>query len=65
MPFYNFQCEQCGKRFEELVAYDRRNEVVCPTCQGETRVLVSSFAVRGGGGGGTLSAAPVSAPRFS
>lgn len=64
MPFYNFRCEQCGKRFEELVAYDRRNEVPCPACQGETRVLVSSFAVRGGGSG-TVSVAPAPAPRFS
>lgn len=57
MPFYNFHCETCGKRFEELVAYDRRHEVRCPECKGEAKVLVSTFAVKGGGGG--------SAPTFS
>lgn len=49
MPMYNFQCEKCGKRFEEIVAYDRRGEVRCPECSGDARVLVSAFAVRGAG----------------
>lgn len=48
MPMYNFECEQCGRRFEEIVAYDRRQDVSCPDCQGHTRVLISGFAVRAG-----------------
>lgn len=63
MPFYRFECEQCGHRFEELVAYSRRDEVVCPHCQGSTRVLVSSCASHVGGGGSAASSAP--APRFT
>lgn len=49
---YNFECKQCGKRFEEIVAYDRRDGVVCPQCQGETKVLVSGFAVKAGSAAG-------------
>ncbi|HEY3367273.1 MAG TPA: zinc ribbon domain-containing protein [Symbiobacteriaceae bacterium] len=63
MPMYNFECRECGKRFEELAAYDRRNEMRCPACQGETRVLVSGFAVRTASGSGAVSAP--AAPRFS
>lgn len=59
---YNYVCEACGKRFEELVAYSQRDEVACPACQGEARVLVSSFATKMSGGGS--APAPVR-PRFS
>lgn len=50
MPMYSFACEACGKRFEELVAFDRRHDVSCPSCGGTTRVLVSGFAVKAGAG---------------
>jgi putative FmdB family regulatory protein len=53
---YSFECKQCGKRFDQIVSYDRRHEVTCPDCQGETRVLLSGFAVNGGGGSGSGSA---------
>ncbi|HYG60869.1 MAG TPA: zinc ribbon domain-containing protein [Symbiobacteriaceae bacterium] len=53
MPMYSFECQQCGKRFEEIVAYDRRGEVVCPSCQGAARVMVSTCSV---GTGATASA---------
>lgn len=59
MPLYNYECQQCGKRFEELVAYDKREAVVCPNCQGKTKVLVSAFAVKAGG---STSAAPARSP---
>ena len=59
MPVYNFVCQQCDKRFEDLVPFSRRDQVHCPTCGGETRVGVSKFAFGGSGGG---SGATVSAP---
>ena len=34
MPIYEFECEECGSRFEELVAPDAA--VACPSC-GATR----------------------------
>ncbi len=62
MPLYNFECRHCGHRFEELVSYARRDEVRCPACGGEARVMVSSFAVGAGGGS---SPAPVRSSGFS
>ena len=37
MPIYEFECERCGRRFEELVS-DRGVPVPCPDC-GSARVL--------------------------
>lgn len=33
MPIYEFECEECGTRFEELVATSRA--VPCPACGAE------------------------------
>lgn len=30
VPIYEFECEKCGERFEELVAADGRSD--CPSC---------------------------------
>jgi len=35
MPIYEFECEECGNRFEELVPGEAA-EVACPSC-GSTR----------------------------
>ena len=32
MPLYEFECEKCGSRFEELVAGDT-GSLPCPNCQ--------------------------------
>lgn len=32
MPIYEFECEECGARFEELVAVGRE-AVACPECR--------------------------------
>lgn len=41
MPVYEFECEGCGERFEELTASDARS-VACPHCGSErTRRLLS------------------------
>ena len=46
MPIYEFECEQCGSRFEELMALD--GAAACPSC-GATRVrrLLSSVSPPG------------------
>ncbi|MFB5082811.1 FmdB family zinc ribbon protein [Symbiobacterium thermophilum] len=62
MPFYRFECEKCGHRFEELVSYSKRDQVTCPNCAGRTRVLVSAFAAQVGSSG---SSAAAPAPRFT
>jgi putative FmdB family regulatory protein len=54
MPIYEYRCETCAERFEELV---RRPDdpVACPECGGDrAERLLSTFAGVGGGG----SAAP-------
>ena len=54
MPIYEFKCPTCGRRFEELRKYDRREDPApCPTegCGQEARRMVSavSFELKGGG----------------
>lgn len=46
MPIYEFECEECGERFEELVA--AQGSAACPACGAErTRRLFSSVAPPG------------------
>jgi putative FmdB family regulatory protein len=46
MPIYEFECEACGARFEELVATGAA--VACPECGSErTRRLFSTVAPPG------------------
>jgi putative FmdB family regulatory protein len=35
MPLLQYKCEQCGKRFDELVV-SYKDEVKCPKCGGTT-----------------------------
>jgi putative FmdB family regulatory protein len=47
VPIYEFECEECGVRFEELVAASAE-DVACPACGGrETRRLLSSVSPSG------------------
>jgi putative FmdB family regulatory protein len=44
MPIYEFECQECGVRFEELVA-SRAETVACPECGSTgTRRLMSSVS---------------------
>jgi putative FmdB family regulatory protein len=46
MPIFEFKCEECGARFEELVAVG--TSVPCPQCGGErTRRLYSQVSPPG------------------
>ncbi|MGN6275481.1 MAG: FmdB family zinc ribbon protein [Solirubrobacterales bacterium] len=46
MPIYEFECEGCGARFEELVAAE--GSVACPQCGAErTRRLLSPVSPPG------------------
>jgi putative FmdB family regulatory protein len=57
MPIYEYQCADCEKAFEELVAVnDDRDAVVCPSCEGHnTRRLLSMFAGHTGAAKATSS----------
>ena len=47
MPIYEFECEECGKRFEELVAAGA-DAAVCPSCGSpEARRLLSPVSPPG------------------
>ncbi|HET7177458.1 MAG TPA: zinc ribbon domain-containing protein [Solirubrobacterales bacterium] len=47
MPIYEFECRECGNRFEELVAVGAENGV-CPECgAGDARRLVSPISPPG------------------
>jgi putative FmdB family regulatory protein len=44
MPLYDYQCRDCGERFEALVL--KGNAASCPKCQGANlEQLISLFAV--------------------
>lgn len=54
MPIYEFQCNQCGKTFEQLVfSSDKEDRCTCPEC-GETDIckLMSCFACGSSSGTG-------------
>lgn len=47
MPIYEFECEECGARFEELVAADA-TAVACQRCgSARTRKLISNVSPPG------------------
>jgi len=51
MPIYEYRCDSCSEKFEVLTRFAERDRgQVCPACEStKTRVLVSSFAMTGGG----------------
>jgi putative FmdB family regulatory protein len=47
MPIYEFECEQCGRRFDELLAAEDRPPP-CPTCGSDAvRRRLSDFSPPG------------------
>jgi putative FmdB family regulatory protein len=61
MPIYEYRCEACAERFEELVRGPGAS-VACPGCGGtQVERLISTFA----GVGGRQDTALPQHPRFS
>ena len=52
MPLYEYRCESCDERFEELVSSSDEDDVRCPSCGQPAKKLLSAFSVGGGGSGG-------------
>ncbi|HKK21014.1 MAG TPA: zinc ribbon domain-containing protein [candidate division Zixibacteria bacterium] len=50
MPLFEYACDRCGEKFEELVL-GRETGIVCPKCgSDEIHKLVSVFASSGDAG---------------
>ncbi len=48
MPLFKYRCRDCQEEFEELVSFDRSNDMECPACQSHnTEKLLSTFATLG------------------
>ena len=59
MPFYEYQCEACGHRFEELVrSITSKAKVACPSCGSKRTVQqLSVFSAQ------TAAAVPSGPPK--
>lgn len=56
MPIFEYQCEGCGERFEEIVLGRDTSTIECPRCGSpETSRLMSSFSWSGTDGRGSAS----------
>lgn len=49
MPLYEYECESCGYRFDEMSKIDDRHQPrSCPKCQGNSTLAPSAAAVLSG-----------------
>ena len=46
MPLYEYQCNDCGHRFERIQKFSDPLVSTCPVCDGEVRKLLSSPAIQ-------------------
>ena len=46
MPLYEYECKQCGNRFEKIQRFSDEPEKTCPKCGGEVERLISAPAVQ-------------------
>lgn len=45
MPIYEYQCKECGVRFERIQSFSEEPVKVCPECEGETYRLIHSAGI--------------------
>ncbi|MDP6582289.1 MAG: zinc ribbon domain-containing protein [Vicinamibacterales bacterium] len=46
MPLYEYQCDSCGHRFEQIQRFSDPLLAACPECDGALQKLVSSPAIQ-------------------
>jgi putative FmdB family regulatory protein len=51
MPLYEYECDNCGHRFEVIQKFSDDPLTACPKCQGAVRKLLSSPAIQFKGSG--------------
>jgi putative FmdB family regulatory protein len=45
MPRYEYQCAECGVRFERVQHFDEEPIKVCPECEGDVHRLIGPVGV--------------------
>lgn len=55
MPLYEYQCRQCGHRFEKIQSFSAPEVKECPVCKGEVEKLISAPAFQFKGSGWYVS----------
>jgi len=45
MPIYEYQCKECGVRFERMQSFSDEPIRVCPECEGETQRLIQPAGI--------------------
>jgi putative FmdB family regulatory protein len=51
MPLYEYECDNCGHRFEVIQKFSDDPLTACPKCEGAVRKLLSSPAIQFKGSG--------------
>src|SRR6478672_657136 len=51
MPLYEYECDNCGHRFEKIQKFSDPLETTCPKCGGPVHKLMSSPAIQFKGSG--------------
>ena len=51
MPIYEYQCTNCGEKFELLQSFNDPPVAVCKNCQGEAKriITLANFHLKGSG----------------
>ncbi len=47
MPIYEYSCQACGHRFQEMRCMEDRHLAICPQCHGRAEKFLSCFAALG------------------
>jgi putative FmdB family regulatory protein len=47
MSLYSFICDRCCEEFSDIVDYDKRDEVLCPSCGGRAKMKLDSLVTGG------------------
>lgn len=55
MPLYEYQCKQCGHRFEKIQSFSAPEIRECPVCKGEVEKMISAPAFQFKGSGWYVS----------
>src|SRR5579859_4681558 len=51
MPLYEYECKQCGHRFEKIQKFSDKMVKKCPECGGQVEQMISAPAVQFKGSG--------------